>query len=1615
MKKPRTGLWKCMFLVFLILPLIGEAQSVSSLTLINATTDEDIGELTNNYTIDLATTGHALNVRANTEGTIGSVQFTLDGQVFRTEGVAPYALAGDDNGDYRVWTPSEGEHTLKATAYTEANAGGTVLSTVEVIFTVTESQADLVKPTATGTGEVTISGELKKWHKITLDFDGPAYKESDNAPNPFLDFRLQVTFTNGETSYTIPGYFAADGNAAETSLDSGNVWRVHFAPDQTGEWTYTTSFRFGSAVAISEAAAPGEAIGPIDGKTGSFTVASSDKSGRDFRSKGRLQYTGGHHLQFADSKEYFIKGGPDAPENLLAYEDFDNTPNEGNRLKNWTPHANDWKTGDPSWQNGKGTEIIGAVNYLAAQGLNVFSFLTMNIGGDDKNVFPYVSSSDFKHFDCSKLDQWEILFEHADKLGMYLHFKTQETENDQLLDGGAVGTTRKLYYRELIARFAHHLALNWNLGEENTQTTQQRKDMAAYFAAHDPYQNHIVIHTYPDQHDAVYPALLGDASALTGASIQTGWNKVHENTLKWRNRSAAAGKPWVVANDEQGGANTGVPDDTYTGSPSLDGIRKQTLWGNLMAGGAGVEYYFGYNLPHSDLTCQDFRSRATSWKYVGIAIDFFQDLPVNQMAPADDLLSKGWCLTDPGNTYLVYLPEGGTTDLTVAIKGTYDIAWFDPRNGGELQTGSVTQLTSSGTHSLGTPPSDENQDWAILITRATNGDNVAPTATFTSSATTGEAPVELTFDASASSDTDGSISTYEWDFGDGITATGKQVAHTYETAGTFTVTLIIYDDKDGFARATQQVTITRSTGCGSATSILSTAFNKGGFYVDNYTGTDLLAIQPDETNQKPVSATATTTFEGESCTYNLTFHGIGESDGEAAFQILVNDVEIGAYNIPLSTQNWEMGDHFNLVMENVALTSGDEIKVVGTTASADGKEWSRARWLKLDITPTTCAAGIFEEKDGYVVVEAEDAETIGTGYVVKDSYTEPALGTGHLQYTGSNSYGAVPQESITEYQIKINTPGTYQFKWRSRNGPGAVKFDEENDSWLSIEADRFYGTKGGTEHTFTKGDFIKVWIQDLNKWSWNCFGEHHGVNGMNVYATFDIAGVYTLKIAGRSHGHPIDRFALYLPGKGSIATNDNTKASSSSCGSGGQAKIWASPKNYELKAFDAPFEIDGEADEEWKFIEEGTGEFESAGKDLPEETDLSMKFSMTMHEDMLYLLANITDDQLVSASSADEYAISDNLALFFNPDNEHAEQGAYGTDALHIRMPYGANDSPKSGSENWTTNTSAGFEYSTKATDDGYLLEAKIPLSIIGEVSTGQVLGFEVQVNDNDGNGLENSLAWANDTKNNAASTDTRKFGTLTIGTQAYRFEPKTAWQVIYVDSEATPGNRDAAIDGDPSTFWHTEWKDAQPGFPHEIQIDFGDTLAVAEVHYLHRQDEWGPNGAIGEYEIYVSESTSNWGDPVAKGELEWPEDLATNYKLSHVITLNEVTSGRYMRLVALSETQNIPEKPFTAIAELDVVAGEIEMPEPPAPTLGLEPSGLKIYPSPSNGAPVTIQMESSETWTLTITDISGKKVYSQDFVAMAVIKTAGWPTGLYQVRIQNSRHEVSSKLIISR
>ena len=149
-----------------------------------------------------------------------------------------------------------------------------------------------------------------------------------------------------------------------------------------------------SPATMSRQISPGNGGTAPDGETGTFTIGPQDKTGKDFRAKGKLEYVEEHYLRFADG-DYFIKLGANSPELLLEYGEFDGTPGHENDL--YTPNIKDWKEGDPTWGDDKGKGIIGLVNYLSSLGLNVHYFLAMNAYGDGKEAWAMDRQGQHRH------------------------------------------------------------------------------------------------------------------------------------------------------------------------------------------------------------------------------------------------------------------------------------------------------------------------------------------------------------------------------------------------------------------------------------------------------------------------------------------------------------------------------------------------------------------------------------------------------------------------------------------------------------------------------------------------------------------------------------------------------------------------------------------------------------------------------------------------------------------------------------------------------------------------------------------------------------------------------------------------------------------------------------------------------------------------------------------------------------------------------------------------------------------------------------------------------------------------------------------------------------------
>ncbi len=574
-----------------------------------------------------------------------------------------------------------------------------------------------------------IEGQRIVWHPITVSFRGPTARETDESPNPFLDYRLVVTFSGpADVKYDVPGFFAGDGHGSGT----GNVWRAHFTPDVAGHWSFEASFRKGKQIAVSLEPDVGEPDIP-DGQKSEFDVTDPDPEAPGFLGKGRLAYSPDmFYLKTLGNNRYWIKGGADSPEDLLAYEGFDNT-RSGSRfaVKKYAGHVRDWKPGDPDWGNGQGKGIIGALNYLAEQHVNLIYFLTMNIGGDGQNVWPFAGKinpagdpdNDNTHYDISKLHQWEIVFSHAQANRIVLHFVLNEAEKKNKLELGGkdLTTERKLFYREMTARFGHHNALIWNLCEEYNLGLnlgpQSIKDFARYLSKLDPYDHPVTVHHAGNPVEAWKPFIGDELFSIT--SLQIGRGDIEPVVERFRKLTEQAGRAIPIAVDE---FTVTTNDKPWIPVDDSAALRKEKLWPAYLSGGQ-VEFIVA-----ELLDTQDFRKYEDLWKYVWYARKFMeQHLPFWEMEPADELLSDesihsgktckhdGQVFAKKGECYAIYLPtarQTGTLDLKGAT-GEFTKRWYNPRTG--KFEGVPEKITGGNKVEMGPAPGTPDEDWVVLV------------------------------------------------------------------------------------------------------------------------------------------------------------------------------------------------------------------------------------------------------------------------------------------------------------------------------------------------------------------------------------------------------------------------------------------------------------------------------------------------------------------------------------------------------------------------------------------------------------------------------------------------------------------------------------------------------------------------------------------------------------------------------------------------------------------------------------------------------------------------------------------------------------------------------------
>ncbi|MDJ0314533.1 family 20 glycosylhydrolase [Arthrobacter sp. H35-D1] len=126
-------------------------------------------------------------------------------------------------------------------------------------------------------------------------------------------------------------------------------------------------------------------------------------------------------------------------------------------------------------------------------------------------------------------------------------------------------------------------------------------------------------------------------------------------------------------------------------------------------------------------------------------------------------------------------------------------------------------------------------------------------------------------------------------------------------------------------------------------------------------------------------------------------------------------------------------------------------------------------------------------------------------------------------------------------------------------------------------------------------------------------------------------------------------------------------------------------------------------------------------------------------------------------------------------------------------------------------------------------------------------------------------------------------------------------------DEESTNRPATALLDGKKETFWHTKWRNGADAFPHSVVFDLGESYTVTGFEYTQRQSN--PNGKIKDYEIFASDSPTDFGTKVSSGTF-------LDVSRPQVVTIEGGKVGRYVKLVGLN---SIEGNEFAGGAEVNI------------------------------------------------------------------------------------------------
>jgi hypothetical protein len=531
-----------------------------------------------------------------------------------------------------------------------------------------------------------------------------AHVSGSHTANPFTDAALRGTFVRAGDNkrWQVEGFCDA-GN--------GSLYRVRFMPPTAGDYRYSVEYRQGWWYQRTS--------------TGKVHVTKGDRRGPvriDQKNRWHFIWEGtGEHYFFNGTTAYWLMGWRD---DQVIRSGIDRLHAlKINRLRvtvagrtnvfygepvmageNWTPYLKPW----PISGTMRALHLFGRAGQRYGMGVAYGVFDALAELGEPSDI--HHPGFDYSRFQVSYWQKFERALRYARDRDMIISLVLDM--NDSRVHPAAGSAEERQFIRYAVARFGAFSNITWDLGDDLDQYRDDRwTHTTGMLIKHwDPYQHLATSHPI----DNVHQDRTSDWFDFT--SFQEWSRSQHAFMLAQRREQQRLGRIIPQTNEEYG------YEDHYPlwakgpGSDSADTLRRMA-WEIVMAGGyqtSGETARRGTNVwPDSGGGWMNGRGDDTMTMFQGYAhmVDFFTKFDWWRTEPHDELVDNGnYCLAVPGETYVIYLPHGGTAavHLTPAL---YRAKWVNPR------TGAQQLLTAVRGPVWRSPKAPDSEDWVLFITR----------------------------------------------------------------------------------------------------------------------------------------------------------------------------------------------------------------------------------------------------------------------------------------------------------------------------------------------------------------------------------------------------------------------------------------------------------------------------------------------------------------------------------------------------------------------------------------------------------------------------------------------------------------------------------------------------------------------------------------------------------------------------------------------------------------------------------------------------------------------------------------------------------------------------------